>query len=133
MEYTAGRGRKAEVWVDGNLMTVCDNLSEKGKKCPPGPLEDFRFSYMSVECPDWDDAAKANRSKRKRLEKVRGWSYTGYGQIVSVMPVVVDFGLLTMEAPHWASDERLVGSYVEVAIDRLEIGPPASGDWPDQP
>jgi hypothetical protein len=132
MEHAGGRGRQAEVWVDGNLLTVCDNVSGAEGRCPPGPLEQVRFSYMSVECPNWSDAIRANRSKRRRLERVGGWSYTGYGQIISVMPVVIDFGLLCMEDPHWTTDEELVGSYVKVAIDRLEIGPPASADWPSE-
>ena len=112
------------------MLTVCDNLSGRDQKCPPGPLENVRFSYMSIESPNWAEAIKANKAKRKRLEKVRAWSYTGYGQVVSVMPVVVDFGLLCMEDPNWATDEGLVGNYVKVAIDRLEISPPASTDWP---
>ena len=131
MEYTAGRGQQAEVWVDGNLLTVCDSISAPDGKCPPGELGKVRFTYMSAAGMSWDQAVQGNRARKKRLEPVRGWSYAGYGQVVSVMPVVIDFGLMSMEDPNWTTDESLVGCYVKVAIDRLEIGPPSRPDWPD--
>ena len=39
------------------------------------------------------------------------------------MPVVIHFGLLRMEDPNWSTDEHLVGKFVRVPIDRLEIIP----------
>jgi hypothetical protein len=131
MESTDGRGQRAEVWVKGNLLTVCDSLSEPGEKCRPGPLERVRFSYMSAGGMSWEQAAQANRARRKRLEPLRGWTYAGYGRVVSVMPVVIDFGLISMEDPNWTTDESLVGCYVKVAIDRLEISRAPRPDWPE--
>jgi hypothetical protein len=46
------------------------------------------------------------------------------------MPVVIDFGLLQMADANWTTDERLVGRFVRVAIDRLEISPALEQDWP---
>ena len=48
------------------------------------------------------------------------------------MPVVIDFGLLKMEDANWTGDERLIGRYVRVAIDRLEVSPAFAPDWPDE-
>jgi hypothetical protein len=133
MEHTEGLGRLAEVWVDGTALLVCDGVSPPGRRTPPGVLEDVEFAYMTAEGFSWDRAAGANRSKRKQLDHVRRWSYVGYGQVVSIMPVVVDFGLLTMEDANWSSDEGLTGRFVAIPIDRLEIRRAASGDRGDVP
>ena len=128
MEQTHGLGRQAEVWVDGHLLTVCDGVSRAGRRCPPGVLEAVKFTYVSDEGASWADALGGNPGCKKRLDPVRGWSYTGYGQIVSVMPVVIDFGLLQMEDANWATDEGFVGRFVKIPIDRLDIGPAGQGD-----
>mgnify|MGYP001378586007 CR=1 FL=1 len=130
MEWTDGLGRTAQVWVDGHLLTVCDGLSAPDRRCPPGVLEGVQFGYVTHEGFSWDQAARGNPAGRKRLDPGRGWAYTGYGQVVSVMPVTIDFGLLVMEDANWSTDERLVGRFVRVAIDRLEIRRAAAPDWP---
>ncbi len=130
MEHTDGLGKTAEVWVEGNLLCVCDGFSSKENRCPPGPLENVKFSYVSNQRTSWAEAVTGNRTDRKLLEPVRGFSYTGYGQIVQVMPVVIDFGLVQMEDANWSSDEGLIGCYVRVPIDRLEISCAVENDWP---
>lgn len=130
MEHTEGLGRLAEVWVDGQSLWVCDNVSQSGKRCPPGLLENVRFTYVTEESFAWADAIAANASRRQYLDHVKGWSYTGYGRIVSIMPVMIDYGLLTMPDANWTTDERLVGRFVRVSIDRLEISPALQEDWP---
>jgi hypothetical protein len=47
------------------------------------------------------------------------------------MPVVVDFGLLRMEDANWTNDRNLVGKFVKVFMDRLEIGRAGEPDWPE--
>ena len=131
MEYTEGRGRKAEVWVDGNLLLVCDGFSPADDPCPPGVMKGVKFTYMSAEGFTWDRATGENRARKRRLEPLDGWSYAGYGQIVSVAPVVIDFGLLQMEDANWTTDEGLVGSYVRIPIDRLEIIVADEPDFPE--
>ena len=37
------------------------------------------------------------------------------------MPVVIDFGLMRMEDAGWVTDESLIGKFVQIHIDRLEI------------
>ncbi len=130
MEHTEGLGKLAEVWVDGQEMFVCDGISTPEHKCPPGVMEKVRFHYATYEEFSWESALAANPSRKKTIEHVRKWSYTGFGRIVSVMPVVIDFGMLTMESPIWNTDERLVGRYLGVSIDRLEISGAIEPDFP---
>ena len=79
----------------------------------------------------WEEASRANPSRRKALEPERGWRYVGFGQVIQIMPVVIDFGLLAIEDPNWTNDESLVGRYVKVHIDRLELAPAHEPDWPE--
>jgi len=132
MEHTEGLGRRADVWLGGDLLTVCDAVSSAARPCPPGVLEDVRFTYISEEGFTWEAAIGGNPSRHVRLEPVRGWAYVGYGKIVSIMPVVIDFGLLRMEDATWSTDERLVGRHVRIPIDRLELHNAAEDDWPEE-
>ena len=121
MEHTAGYGQRAEVWVDGVLLTVCDGLSEPGVKCPPGEIEGVRFRYLSESPPSMDEMLAGNTKRYVGIEPQREWSYVGYGRIVSIMPTEINFGPLTMEDAHWTSDDAMVGKFVCVPIDRLEV------------
>jgi len=131
MEHTDGLGRPAEVWVDGVLLTVCDGISEPGRPVGPGELTNVKLQYVSQQGYSLADYRADNDGKRKELDPVRRWTYVGYGQIVSIMPVVVDFGTVQMEDANWTSDESMVGQYVAVPIDRLEIVPANQPDWPE--
>jgi len=129
MEHTEGLGRLAEVWVEGELLRVCDNLSSAARRHPPGLVGECRFVYTCEAGTDWAEARRLNPGRKQRLEPLQRWSYIGYGRVTAIMPVVVDFGILTMEDASWTTDESLVGQYVAVPIDRLDITHPAS-DWP---
>ncbi len=130
LEYTEGLGKLAEISVDGHDMFVCDGVSTREHKCPPGLLENVKFHYVTYEEFAWDEVLRGNPSRKKMIEHVRKWSYMGYGRILSVTPVVIDFSLLTMESPIWSSDEALVGRYVRVSIDRLEMSFAIAPDYP---
>jgi hypothetical protein len=123
MEHTEGLGGAAEVWVDGALLTVCDGFSPAGERTPPGPVEGAAFRYTTDETIPWDEAVSGNPGRKVGLQPVKGWSYVGLGRVVQVMPVVIHFGLLRMQDPNWSTDESLVGRFVRVPIDRLEIVP----------
>ena len=131
METTEGLGRQAEVWVQGHLLCVCDGLSASARPCLPGVLQkNVRFCYMTAEGFSWDQAVRGNPSRKKMIQHISGWRYTGFGQVIQVMPVVIDFGLLTMEDANWSTDEELMGKFVKIAIDRLEMAPAHEPDWP---
>ncbi|MGB2823359.1 MAG: hypothetical protein WBF17_20420 [Phycisphaerae bacterium] len=121
LESTDGPGRTAEVWVDGTLFVVMDEYSRAGDVPSPGLLSDVKFTYMTEEGLSWDQAIRGNRTGRRLIEQVRGWRYVGYGRVVQIMPVAIDFGLLTMEDANWTNDEDLIGRFVRVPIDRLSI------------
>ena len=121
LESTDGPARAAEVWVDGTLLVVMDEYTRPGEQLPPGLLADVKFTYMTEEGFSWDQAIGGNRAERRLIEQVRGWRYVGYGRVVQIMPVVIDFGLLTMEDANWTNDEDLIGRFVRVPIDRLSI------------
>ena len=132
MEHTHGLGHEAQVWIGGDLLTVCDAISLPGSPCPAGPLERVAFSYASMEGFSWDRALRGNPGRRMLLDPLRRWTYAGYGRILSVAPaVIVDFGLLRMEDANWTTDESLVGRFVRIPIDRLEITGARKPDWPE--
>ncbi len=130
MEHTAGLGKEAQVWLDGELMTVCDNISAAGRKYPPGVMNDVRLTYVSNEAFTWGEAMVGNVAAKKLLTQTKGWSYVGLGRVVSLMPTLIDFGQVQMEDANWTTDNSLIGKYVRVVIDRLEISPAATIDWP---
>lgn len=123
MECTDGRGGVAEVWVDGALLVVCDGVSPADRRYEPGLLEDVTFRYTTDESVSWDQAICDNPGRKVVLEPLKGWAYAGYGRVEQVMPVVIHFGLLRMEDPNWSTDEKLIGQFVRVPIDKLEILP----------
>ncbi len=132
MEQTEGLGRLAQVWVGGALLTVCDGISAADRRCRPGVLSSARFKYVSQQGVELSAAVADNPSYRRELEPLQRWSYIGFGRIKSIMPVVIDFGLITMEAPQWTNDESLVGQFVAVPIDRLEIVAADALDFPEE-
>jgi len=133
MEHSDGLGREAQVWVDNELLTVCDSISTPDAPCPPGVLENVKFSYASMEGFSWDHAVRGNAGRRTLLEPVSRWAYAGYGRVLTVTPtVVIDFGVVRMEDSNWTTDESLVGRFVRIPIDRLEITPAHAPDWPEE-
>lgn len=121
LESTDGLARQAEVWVEGTLLVVMDEYSRPNERLAPGVLDDVKFTYLADEGFSWPDAIRGNRARRMRIECVRGWRYVGYGRVVQIMPVLIDFGLFAMEDANWTNDEKLIGQFVRVPIDRLAI------------
>ncbi len=121
LESTKGLARQAEVWVGGTLFVVMDEYGRPGEDLEPGVLEHVKFVYLTDEGFTWADAMGGNRAERRLVEHVQGWRYVGYGRVIQIMPVVIDFGLLQMEDANWTNDEGLVGRYVRIPIDRLSI------------
>ena len=130
MEHTDGPGRGADIWLDGVMLRVCDGLSRPGCRCRPGLLEDVQLRYHNDESYTWDQALAGNPAGKSGIEPVKGWAYVGYGQVEQVMPVVINFAGLRMQDPNWSNDESLVGRFVRVPMNRLEIAPASRPDWP---
>lgn len=132
MEHTEGFARKAEVLLDNESLIVCDGVSTPEARRRPGVLDNVRFSYPSLEGFQWPQAIRDNPSNRVRLEHVRGWSYVGFGRVLSIMPVTIDFGMIQLEDPNWSDDESLAGEYVKVMIDRLDMSIDDGEQWPEE-
>ena len=132
MEHTEGFARKAEVLLDNESLIVCDGVSTPEMRCGPGVIGNVKFSYPSLEGFQWSQAIKDNPSNRVRLEHIRGWSYMGFGRVLSIMPVTIDYGMIQLEDPNWSDDEALAGKYVKVMIDRLDLNIDDGKQWPEE-
>ena len=132
MEHTEGFARKADILLGEESLIVCDGVSTPEVRCSPGVIENVKFSYPSLEGFEWSRAVRDNPSNKVRLERISGWSYTGFGRVVSIMPVTIDFGMLELEDPNWSDDENLAGKYVKVSIDRLDLSVDDSRQWPEE-
>jgi hypothetical protein len=119
---TGGAGKAAIVELPGGaVLTVQDGISRPGEPHPSGVVYGAAISYVSISPTSWSEAIAANPAHRQQLVRVQGWSYEGFGRVASVMPPMIDFGVLTMEDANWTDDERLVGKFVRIEIDRLEV------------
>lgn len=120
LHQTKGLGGLAVVETNGRKLTVEDNLSAAGSPAVCGYLPDVQFTYV-CDGPNWEEMLRGNPAGLVKLEPIGGVRYLGYGRIVSIKPVVIDFGLLQMVDGHWVYDESLVGRYVLVHVDRLQV------------
>jgi hypothetical protein len=123
---TEGYALEAQVEYAGTVLHVMDEFSPPGERSAPGSIRQAEFSYETFEALTWEETFSGNPRCRKELEHIAGWSYLGYGQIVSVDPVRIDFGILEMEDPLSTHDERCIGEFVCVKIDRLQLSGRAS-------
>ena len=79
------------------------------------------FSILRVTDEPWDSMFRGNPERRKELVPRGHWSYDGDGEIISVQPVVVDFGEFRFEIGDFTTDERCIGEFIHVVVDRLEL------------
>ena len=88
----------------------------------PKPNEDFEveLSALTDERTSWEAMFAGNPNNTKDIEPVSGWSYRAFGQIVSIHPVVVDCGILSVPDVLHTNDSRVVGEYVAFTISRLD-------------
>ncbi len=132
MEHSEGFARRAEILLDDESLIVCDSVSTPEDRCNPGVIENAKFSYPSLEGFQWSEAIRDNPSNKVRLERISGWSYMGFGRVLSIMPVIIDFGMIKLEDPNWSDDEKLTGKYVKVMIDRLDLSIDDGKQWPEE-
>ena len=87
-----------------------------------GEIMDVEFDFIEDnDDSTWEKCFDKNKLKTKELISTGKWSYDGYGQIISINPIVADFGVICLELGHWSHDERIVGEYVFLKILRLDI------------
>ena len=70
---------------------------------------------------EWNVIFSKNQGKEIRVEQKGNWEYEAYGKILSVNPVVIDFGEFKLNTENWTTDEKVIGEYIYWKIDRLDI------------
>jgi hypothetical protein len=53
------------------------------------------------------------------VDHLESWRYRAFGKVVSIKPVLVDCGLLSVEGVVHTHDPRVIGEYVAFTISRL--------------
>ena len=118
---TEGWGLEAEVILEGQKLTVMDTFSPASQPAPPGQLENVQFVANEFTPQTWEEIFSGNPHRLKTLKQARGWRYEGYGEVIGVNPMRIDFGILTLQAGPHTHDERCVGEFVRLWIDRLDL------------
>lgn len=83
---TEGYALEAEIEVGGCRLCVMDGFSHYERPAPPGVLKRAQFSVLEVKQLSWEEVFSGNPSREKRLERLSGWSYSGYGEVVAISP-----------------------------------------------
>lgn len=81
---------------------------------------DFELDSISAEL-EWNVIFSENFQKEIKVEWKGGWEYEAYGKILSINPVIIDFGEFELNTRDWSNDERVIGKYVYWKIERLDI------------
>ena len=118
---TQGMGLEAEVVLNGQKLVVMDSFSPPLAPLNPGNLTDPHFSANEFSDQSWEEMFSGNPDRDKRLKHIDGWKYVGYGVIVSVNPTILDLGIIQLEAGPNTHDQRCIGEYIMVIIDRLDL------------
>ncbi|PJI09387.1 hypothetical protein [Clostridium pasteurianum] len=81
------------------------------------------FGFIEGADVQWDAMFNENKDKIKDLiiKPSSTWSYSAYGQVLSVNPVIVDCGIGEFDIGYLSRDERLIGEYIFFDISRLDI------------
>src|SRR5262245_43370263 len=115
---TEGFALAADVEIDSHRLVVMDQFSPLGERAAAGQLlQNARLSADVFDLPSWEQMSSGNPERRKCLVHLTGWSYLGYGQVVRVNPMVVDFGMARLDVGPPIRDERWTGEFVKIKID----------------
>lgn len=69
----------------------------------------------------WEEMFQRNIKKEKGLIPVGEYSYEAYGQIVSINPIIADFGDVKLQLWEFSHDERIIGEFIYFKINRLDV------------
>jgi hypothetical protein len=119
---TEGPWLMATLQHGDRVLHVMDEF-DIGDGATPTRGEVFEVDLSALLADDssiWEDSFSGNPEKKKDIEWVEGWAYRGYGEIVSIHPVLVDCGLMVVEDVVMTNDPRVVGEYIAFNIARLD-------------
>lgn len=68
-----------------------------------------------------DDYLSKNKFNERKLVHKSGFMYEGFGEIVSIKPLIIDFGSLVAESDKNFNDVGLVGAFVYTEILRIDV------------
>jgi hypothetical protein len=85
--------------------------------------EQANVQFSALDYPvSWDAIFSENKEQKLALETAsKECVYYAYGRILSLNPIVVDFGDIKLSIGDWTHDERVIGEYIYWKIDRLDL------------
>lgn len=88
-----------------------------------GNIYKVEFGFIEGADVQWDVMFSKNKDRIKDLiiKPSSTWSYSAYGQVLSVNPVIVDCGIGEFDLGYLSKDDRLIGEYIFFDISRLDI------------
>ncbi len=88
-----------------------------------GAFYKVEFDFLEGIGTSWEVMFSENKNEVKDLisKPNSTWSYSAYGPIVSINPVIVDCGIAEFNLGFFSRDEGLIGEYIFFGIARLDI------------
>ena len=119
-KHTDGDYLQATLLVEGVELRVMDSFG--GADCTPGQEIDVDISVgLNYEDEEWESMFGGNPTNKKALLDNGGWSYRALGLITTIDPeVMVDVGIMKLEAPINTNDASVIGASVAFTINRLD-------------
>jgi len=118
---TQGPWLPASIQHGNQLLCVMDEFSIDVRFAPNvGDHFDVELSAMVDDDSTWEEMFADNPDKKKCLMPIEGWSYRAFGQIVSIDPVVVDCGILSIPEVLHTNDSRVIGEFIAFTVSRLD-------------
>lgn len=116
---TDGDFLEARIRVDDQDISVMDSFG--GDKITPGEEFDIEiYAGLYNDEDSWEGIFEGNPNNEKKLEPLGNWRYKIYGIVSSINPVLVDVGIMHLEAPITTHDERVIGESVAFRVERLD-------------
>ncbi|MBU3146934.1 hypothetical protein [Clostridium sp. CF012] len=86
-------------------------------------LYNLRFDYLEGIDVPYHVMFSENEDEIKDLipKSKNKWSYSAYGQVLSINPVIVDCGIAKFNIGYKFREEQLIGTYIFFDIGRLDI------------
>ena len=112
--------------LDGilNVVTINDNLVSAyfwGDNFLQDEEVDIEFSSLDYPV-SWEAIFSENKEHDLVLKPAtENCAYYAYGKILSLSPIIADFGDIKLSIGDWTHDERVIGEYIYWKIDRLDI------------
>ena len=118
---TQGPWLPATVQHREQQLCVMDEFTIDARFAPKiGDYFDVELSAFVDDDESWEAMFAGNPDKKKQIEPLSGWSYRAFGQIVSVCPVFVDCGILSVPGVIHTNDPLVIGEFVAFTISRLD-------------